>query len=70
VSCQRITSTICTTVHSWYGKRTSKPPCRYAIAWSNDVGSIVNHDVQYQSLCQKCSKWQGIWWQLKVLPRI
>jgi hypothetical protein len=45
MSCRRITAIICTTVHSWYKTRTSKPPCRYAIAWSNDVGSVIDHDV-------------------------
>jgi len=45
MSCRRTTAIVCTAVHSWYKTRTSKPPCRYVITWSNDVGSVV--DVQY-----------------------
>ncbi len=59
VSCQRTTSTVCTVVHSWYKERTSKPQCRYAITWSNDVGSVVDHDVQYQSLCWSVQNGKG-----------
>ncbi len=57
--CQRTMSTICIVVHSWYEERTSKSPCRYAIAWSNDVGSVVEHDVQYQSLCRSVQNNKG-----------
>jgi hypothetical protein len=46
MSCRRTTATVCTTVHSWYKMRTSKPACCYALAWSNDVGSVIDHDVQ------------------------
>ncbi len=59
MSCRRITSIVCIAIHSWYGERTSKPPCCYAIAWSNDVGSIVDHDVQYQSLCRSVQNDKG-----------
>ncbi len=59
MSCQRTTSTICIVVHSWYEEQTSKSPCHYAIAWSNNVGSVVDHDVQYQSLCQNVQNGKG-----------
>jgi len=52
-------STIYTVIHSWYGERMSKLPCYYAIAWSNDIGSIIDHDVQYQSLCQSIQNGKG-----------
>ncbi len=59
MSCRRTTATICTTVHSWYEMRTSKSPCHYALTWSNDVRLVVDHDVQYQSLCQSVQNGKG-----------
>jgi hypothetical protein len=63
-------ATICTVVHSWYETRTSKPPCylclhliprRWIGCWPWCTISIP---------MSKCSKWQGIWGQQKVLPWI
>ncbi len=46
MSCRRTTAIVCIVVHSWYETRTSKLPCHYALAWSNDIGLVIDHDVQ------------------------